>query len=289
MGNVCSSGPQGGLRQGTDYLRLGWHSQVWRSEWTQLLQSQASEPKLRALAWPSPMDQKAQVKINRKRWPKRLHSPKLRWGGRLMAKKRDRPEPAGALLGGASSQGQVVEESSGLVTRGPRQERREPSRAAGRTSLLLRENYSLPPSGSKISVSTFSPRLPSSLVSPERGATGLVSCPRIPSAQSRATRRKLPKVPPNLGEQRRRLTRPRPSFRPDPRPCAYRLRVAAVDGGADGGSLALGPAVHLVDDPVHLGARQTVEQHRGGTGGAGGAAPPREGLPPASAAGRSRR
>lgn len=175
------------------------------------------------------------------------------------------------------------------MTRGPRQVRREPSRAAGRTSLLLRENCSLPPSGSKISVSASSPLLPSSPVSPERAATGLVSCPRIRSAQSRAARRELPKVPPNLGEQRRRLTRPRPSFRPDPQPCAYRLRVAAVDGGADGGSLALGPAVHLVDDPVHLGARQTVEQHRGGTGGAGGAAPPRESLPPASAAGRSRR
>ena len=53
-----------------------------------------------------------------------------------------------------------------------------------------------------------------------------------------------------------------------------RLRVAVVDGGADGGSLALGPAVHLFDDPMHLGARPTVEQYRGGTGGAGGTAPP---------------
>lgn len=91
LGNVRSSGPQGGLKQGTDYLRLGWQSQVWRFEWTGLLQSQASEPELRALACPSPMDQKAQVKINRKRWPRRLRSLKLRWGGSLMAKKRDRP------------------------------------------------------------------------------------------------------------------------------------------------------------------------------------------------------
>lgn len=35
---------------------------------------------------------------------------------------------------------------------------------------------------------------PSSRVSPEPGATGLASCPRIPSAQSRAARRTLPKL-----------------------------------------------------------------------------------------------
>lgn len=90
-----------------------------------------------------------------------------------------------------------------------------------------------------------------------------------------------------FGEQRRWLAPPGPSSQPQLHSQrAYRLRVAAVDGGADGRSLALGPAVHLVDDPVHLGARQTVEQHRGGTGDA---AAPRKGLPPASAAWRSRR
>lgn len=150
---MCSSGPQGGQRRETDYL-----GQVWRFERTRLLQSQAWEPELRVPAWPSPMDRKAQVKINRKRT---LHSPKLRWGER----KPDCQEagwahaaatpPAGAPVfpvalpfsaapAAASSRGQVVEESSGLVTRGPRQGRREPSRAAGRTLLLLRENYSLP-------------------------------------------------------------------------------------------------------------------------------------------------
>lgn len=67
---------------------------------------------------------------------------------------------------------------------------------------------------------------PSSRVSPEPGATGLASCPRIPCAQSRAARRTLPKVPPNFGEQKRGPTRPRPSFQTRPRSRAPTVSVS---------------------------------------------------------------
>lgn len=53
-------------------------------------------------------------------------------------------------------------------------------------------------------------------------------------------------MPPNLGGAKAQTDPAASASGPDPQPCAYRLRVAAVDGGADGRSLALGPAVHLV-------------------------------------------